>query len=49
MPGISRDDLARYLYGHPSRGGLGLYCHTKSIHVDTGRRREWRWSCRGRG
>ena len=49
MPGISRDELARYLYGHPSRGGLGLYCHTKSIHVDTGRRREWRWSCRGRG
>ena len=49
MPGISRDELARYFYGHPSRGGLGLYCHTKSIHVDTGRRREWRWSCRGRG
>ncbi len=49
MPGIARDDLARYFYSHPSRGGLGLYCHTKSIHVDTGRRREWRWSCHGRG
>lgn len=49
MPGIARDELARYFYGHPSRGGLGLYCHTKSIHVDTGRRREWRWSCNGRG
>lgn len=49
MPGIARDELARYFYSHPSRGGLGLYCHTKSIHVDTGRRREWRWSCRGRG
>jgi len=49
MPGIARDELARYFYGHPSRGGLGLYCHTKSIHVDTGRRREWRWSCKGRG
>lgn len=49
MPGIARDDLARYFYGHPARGGLGLYCHTKSIHVDTGRRREWRWSCKGRG
>ncbi len=49
MPGIARDDLARYFYGHPARGGLGLYCHTKSIHVDTGRRREWRWSCNGRG
>jgi len=49
MPGVARDDLARYFYGHPSRGGLGLYCHTKSIHVDTGRRREWRWACKGRG
>lgn len=49
MPGIARDELARYFYGHPSRGGLGLYCHTKSIHVDTGKRREWRWTCRGRG
>ncbi len=49
MPGVARDELARYFYGHPSRGGLGLYCHTKSIHVDTGRRREWRWACRGRG
>lgn len=49
MPGVARDDLARYFYGHASRGGLGLYCHTKSIHVDTGRRREWRWACKGRG
>ncbi|SCM74525.1 putative Peptidase M15A [uncultured Pleomorphomonas sp.] len=49
MPGIARDELARYFYSHPSRGGLGLYCHTKSIHVDTGRRREWRWACRKRG
>lgn len=49
MPGVARDELARYFYGHRSRGGLGLYCHTKSIHVDTGRRREWRWSCKGRG
>lgn len=48
MPGVARDDLARYFHGHPSRGGLGLYCHTKSIHVDTGRRREWRWSCKSR-
>lgn len=49
MPGVARDELAHYFYSHPSRGGLGLYCHTKSIHVDTGRRREWRWACRGRG
>ncbi len=48
MPGVARDDLARYFYSHPSRGGIGLYCHTKSIHVDTGRRREWRWACKAR-
>lgn len=49
MPGVDRDTLARYFYDMPDRGGLGLYCHTKSIHVDTGRRREWRWSCRRPG
>lgn len=49
MPGVERDTLARYFYDQPDRGGLGLYCHTKSIHVDTGRRREWRWTCRRPG
>ncbi|WP_237153435.1 YcbK family protein [Oryzibacter oryziterrae] len=49
MPGVSRDDLARYFFDQPDRGGLGLYCHTRSIHIDTGRRREWRWSCTRRG
>ena len=49
MPGVARDDLARFFYAQPDRGGIGLYCHMKSIHVDTGRRREWRWPCRGRG
>lgn len=49
MPGVTRDDLARYFYDQPARGGLGVYCGTKSIHIDTGRRREWRWSCQRRG
>lgn len=48
MPGVSRDTLARFFFAHPRRGGLGLYCRTKSIHIDTGRRREWKWSCQHR-
>lgn len=46
MPGVARDDLARFFFAQPERGGIGLYCHTRSIHVDTGRKRQWRWPCR---
>lgn len=49
MPGVARDDLARYLFAQPDRGGIGLYCHTRSIHIDTGKRRQWRWGCRRKG
>jgi hypothetical protein len=49
MPGVARDDLARFLFAQPDRGGIGLYCHTRSIHIDTGKRRQWRWACKGRG
>ncbi len=49
MPGVARDDLARFFFAQPDRGGIGLYCHTRSIHIDTGRKRQWRWSCRKRG
>lgn len=49
MPGVARDDLARFFFAQPDRGGIGLYCHTRSIHVDVGRRRQWVWSCRHRG
>jgi hypothetical protein len=48
MPGVARDDLARFFFAQPDRGGIGLYCHTRSIHIDTGKRRQWRWSCRRR-
>jgi hypothetical protein len=48
MPGVARDDLARFFFAQPDRGGIGLYCHTRSIHIDTGRKRQWRWSCRKR-
>lgn len=49
MPGVARDDLARFFFAQPDRGGIGLYCHTRSIHIDTGRRRQWRWACRRPG
>ncbi len=45
MPGVDRDALARYFFSQPDRGGIGLYCHTQSIHIDTGSRRAWRWPC----
>ncbi|HUG63333.1 MAG TPA: D-Ala-D-Ala carboxypeptidase family metallohydrolase [Methylomirabilota bacterium] len=48
MPGVARDDLARFFFAQSDRGGIGLYCHTRSIHVDTGKRRQWRWGCRRR-
>jgi hypothetical protein len=48
MPGVARDDLARFFFAQPDRGGIGLYCHTRSIHVDIGKRRQWRWGCRRR-
>ncbi len=48
MPGVARDDLARFFFAQPDRGGIGLYCHTRSIHIDTGKRRQWRWNCRRR-
>jgi hypothetical protein len=48
MPGVARDDLARFFFAQSDRGGIGLYCHTRSIHIDTGKRRQWRWSCRRR-
>lgn len=28
--------------------GIGTYCGS-TIHVDTGRRRQWNWGCRGKG
>ena len=32
-----------------SRGGVGTYCHTDSVHVDVGPERDWNWRCRRRG
>lgn len=44
LPGIERARLARYLRGVPGAGGVGTYCHTKSVHLDIGEPRNW-WQC----
>lgn len=41
VPGIERARLARYLRGLTGAGGVGTYCHTKSVHVDIGEPRNW--------
>ncbi|WP_325463131.1 D-Ala-D-Ala carboxypeptidase family metallohydrolase [Pararhizobium sp.] len=48
VPGVSKWDLAQYLRTIPGRGGVGTYCHTESVHIDTGESRDWNWRCRRR-
>lgn len=48
VPGVSKWDLAAYLRSVPGRGGVGTYCHTKSVHIDIGPERDWNWRCRRR-
>jgi uncharacterized protein YcbK (DUF882 family) len=45
--GISKWDIASYIRSLPDRGGVGTYCHTDSVHLDTGKNRDWNWACRG--
>lgn len=44
VPGVERASLARYLRSLPNAGGVGTYCHTKSVHIDIGEPRNW-WQC----
>ena len=41
VPGVERAALARYLRSIPGAGGVGTYCHTKSVHIDIGEPRNW--------
>ncbi|MEO1747477.1 MAG: D-Ala-D-Ala carboxypeptidase family metallohydrolase, partial [Pseudomonadota bacterium] len=36
VAGVSKWDLASYMRSMPGRGGVGTYCHTKSVHIDIG-------------
>jgi Peptidase M15 len=41
VPGVSTQTLANYLKALPEAGGVGTYCHTKSVHIDVGEPRNW--------
>lgn len=41
IPGVERSRLAKYLRALPDAGGVGTYCHTKSVHIDIGEPRNW--------
>ena len=43
--GVSKWELANYLRSLPERGGVGTYCYTNSVHIDTGDQRDWDWRC----
>jgi uncharacterized protein YcbK (DUF882 family) len=45
VSGVPKAELASYLRSLPSRGGVGTYCRTESVHVDTGAPRDWNWGC----
>ena len=40
VAGIGKWELAQYLRSMPGRGGVGTYCHTKSVHIDVGPERD---------
>jgi uncharacterized protein YcbK (DUF882 family) len=44
--GVSKWELADFVRSLPERGGVGTYCYTKSVHIDTGSARDWNWRCR---
>ena len=48
IDGISKWDIAQYIRSLPNRGGVGTYCHTDSVHLDTGNARDWNWGCGGK-
>ncbi|NLS03541.1 DUF882 domain-containing protein [Rhizobium sp. P32RR-XVIII] len=45
VAGVSKWDIAAYVRSLPDRGGVGTYCDTESVHVDTGKNRDWNWGC----
>jgi uncharacterized protein YcbK (DUF882 family) len=48
IDGVSKSDIASYIRSLPERGGVGTYCHTDSVHLDTGTTRDWNWGCGGK-
>lgn len=48
IKGVTKWELAKFVRTMPDRGGVGTYCHTQSVHIDTGTVRDWNWRCRKR-
>lgn len=48
VSGVGKWELASYLRSMAGRGGVGTYCHTKSVHIDIGPKRDWNARCRRR-
>jgi uncharacterized protein YcbK (DUF882 family) len=48
VAGVSKWQIAEFVRTLPGRGGVGTYCHTESVHVDIGSKRDWNWRCRRR-
>ncbi|ASS53128.1 DUF882 domain-containing protein [Rhizobium leguminosarum bv. viciae] len=48
IDGVTKWDIAAYIRSFPDRGGVGTYCHTDSVHLDTGKTRDWNWGCGGK-
>lgn len=48
IKGVTKWELAKFVRTMPDRGGVGTYCHTQSVHIDTGSVRDWNWRCRKR-
>ncbi|WP_438270090.1 D-Ala-D-Ala carboxypeptidase family metallohydrolase [Rhizobium leguminosarum] len=48
IDGVTKWDIAAYIRSLPERGGVGTYCHTDSVHLDTGKTRDWNWGCGGK-
>jgi uncharacterized protein YcbK (DUF882 family) len=46
VKGVSKWHLAKFLRTVPGRGGVGTYCRTNSVHIDTGPKRDWHYPCR---
>lgn len=45
VPGIGKGSLARYIRSLPGRGGVGLYCRSRPVHIDVGPKRQWYRGC----
>lgn len=46
VPGVAPSRVFSAVKQMDGRGGVGLYCHTRSVHVDVGPEREWSRPCR---